>query len=108
MKQTQSIPSPTVGACARMHARESLLQAASRPVTGATRSQPGAHRPYWTLLVLHRNEWCIAFGDYSRPVVVDEAEEVYGEDTARIIVSSDGQADIDAIVARMNDRGAVA
>lgn len=62
------------------------------------------YRKYYTL-VTRRNssdDWGIAFGDYRKRDVVEEARE-YREEYTKIITTSDQQVDITAAVDALND-----
>lgn len=62
-------------------------------------------KPYHTLLVKHNrgDRWSIEFGDYSRKVVKQEAEDSYSDaHRTTIITTADNQAAIEDAVARLN------
>lgn len=59
----------------------------------------------------HQKPWEIIFGDYDRMVVVDEAEEyddreIY-ESTRILTTCGDGQLEINAAVAQLNEAEAI-
>lgn len=61
-------------------------------------------RNYFTLLVFSKEHgWEPVFGDYVRKVVAGEEDECYYGQRTKIICTWDGQTDIDARVAELNE-----
>jgi len=68
-------------------------------------------KTYYTLVTRDddKSPWAIHFGDYDRATVADEADDLYDEGLGvrrknlKIVKSGDRQADIDAVVRRLNE-----